>query len=76
VSFLDKADEYFNSTGKKSTDTAKKQFVEMDTDVIAAKNLTARATALVKFLQGKMQTYSSCEHAVKKLAWGIEATNQ
>jgi len=76
ISFLDKADDYFTSTGKKSTDTAKKQFVEMDAEVIAAKNLAARAASYVKFLQGKMQTYSSCEHAIKKLAWGQESTNQ
>jgi hypothetical protein len=74
IAFMDKSLIYFTSNNIKATDALRKAFVATDPDFQEAIDLFGYAVALVKTLSNKLRVYSSCEFAIKKLAWGNDHT--
>lgn len=70
VAYLDRAGDYLKDRGIKDTSEARKQYVEVDGDVISAANTKAKTQALVSFLKNKMQEFRLAHDDVKKIAYG------
>jgi len=70
IAFLDKAGDYLKQKGIKDSAEARKKYVDIDPDVIDAKNEKARTTALVIFLKNKVQEFRLAHDDVKKISYG------
>lgn len=68
IAFLDRAPDYFKAKNEKPTVESKKAYVALDEDVLRAKEVHARATALVSLLKNKVQEFRFGIDAVKKLS--------
>ena len=69
IAYLEKAGEYLKEKGIKESSEARKQYVDIDEDVIHTANLKAKTTALVSFLKNKMQEFRLAHDDVKKIAY-------
>lgn len=70
IAYLDKAGEFLKEKGIKDSSEARKQYIELDEDVIKASNVRAKTQALVSFLKNKMQEFRLAHDDVKKIAYG------
>lgn len=70
VAYLDRAGDYLKEKGIKDTSEARKQYVDIDGDVISSANTKAKTQALVSFLKNKMQEFRLAHDDVKKIAYG------
>lgn len=70
IAYLEKAREYLESKGIKDTSEARKQYVNIDADVLAAKDNRARTEALVSLLKSKLSQLRQAHDDLKKIAYG------
>lgn len=68
VAFLDRAPDYFKAKNEKPTVDSKNAYVALDPEVIRAKEIHAKATALALLLRNKVQEFRFAIESVKKLA--------
>jgi hypothetical protein len=69
IAYLDKATEYLNSKSIKETNEARKQYVNIDVDVIKAKGLKGRTEAIVVLLKNKLIEFRLAHDDVKKITY-------
>ena len=69
VAYLDKATEYLESNNIKITDNNRKMYVDLDEDVIKAKDTLAASEAMVTFLKNKYQAFRCAHDDVKKISF-------
>jgi 3D (Asp-Asp-Asp) domain-containing protein len=69
VAYLDKAGDYLTSQGIKDTAEARKRYVDVDPDVIAARERSASTEAMVTFLKNKYQAFRCAHDDVKKISF-------
>jgi hypothetical protein len=67
IAFLDRAPDYFKAKGEKPTVESRKAYVALDPDVIQAKELQAKTTALVSLLRNKVIEFREAISAIKTL---------
>ncbi len=70
IAYLDKAKEYLVARGIKESSEARKQYVDVDPDVIEAADVKAKTSALVQLLRNKMQEFRMAHDDVKKMTYG------
>lgn len=70
IAYLEKAREYLESKGIKDTSEARKQYVNIDEDVLKAKDHRAFTEALVALLKGKLSQLRQAHDDFKKIAYG------
>lgn len=70
IAYLERAKEYLESKGIKDTSEARKQYVNIDKDVIAAKDKKAATEALVSLMKGKLSQLRQAHDDLKKIAYG------
>ncbi len=70
VAYLEKAREYLEKNQIKDTSEARKQYVNIDVDVMAAKDNRARTEALVSLLKSKLSQLRQAHDDLKKIAYG------
>ena len=70
IAFLDRAGDYLKDKGIKDSAEARKKYIDIDTDVLVAKNEKARTAALVVFLKNKVQQFRLAHDDVKKISYG------
>lgn len=69
IAFLDRASSYIKESGLKDSAEARKKYIDIDSDVIAAKELRAKTTAIVTFLKNKLQAFRMAHDDIKKMAY-------
>ena len=69
IAFLEKAREYLEDKGVKDTSEARKQYVNMDPDVLIAKDNRAKTEALVVLLKSKLNQLRQCHDDLKKIIY-------
>jgi len=69
IAYLDRASDYLKSKEIRDSDSAKKMYVNIDPDVVSAKDTKARTEALVAFLKNKLQVFRFCHDDVKKIGY-------
>jgi hypothetical protein len=69
IAYLDRAGDYLASKNIKDSSEARKRYVEIDPDVLKAKELKAKTTAMVEFLNNKLQTFRLAHDSIKKTAY-------
>lgn len=69
IAYLDKATEYLENNGIKITDNNRKMYVDLDDDVIKAKDTLAASEAMVTFLKNKYQAFRCAHDDVKKISF-------
>lgn len=69
IAYLDKATEYLESNSIKVTDNNRKMYVDLDDDVIKAKDKLAASEAMVTFLKNKYQAFRCAHDDVKKISF-------
>lgn len=74
IALLDKSEEYFKQKNQKPTQDLRAAYVDLDQDVIDAKDLFARATALASFLKNKIYEFKSAFEAVKQISRDFQVT--
>lgn len=67
IAYLEKADEYLKEKNIKSTDEAKKQYVQIDPDYKAAKDRQDMVEALMTLMQNKVKKFQDAHDDVKKI---------
>lgn len=70
LAYLDRAGEYLQSKGIKDSSEARKRYVDIDQDVLAAKDKKAQTEALVALLKGKVNVLRQSHDDLKKLHYG------
>ena len=74
IALLDKSEEYFKQKNQKPTQDLRAAYVDLDQDVIDAKDLFAKATALAHFLKNKIYEFKSAFEAVKHISRDYQVT--
>jgi hypothetical protein len=69
IAYLDKAAGYLEARDIKDTNLSRQQYVELDNDVVIAKNIHAKTAAMVTFLKNKMQEFRMAHDDVKKMVY-------
>lgn len=67
IAYLDKAGAYLESKGIKDTDAARKRYVNIDSEVIKAKDVYAKAQAMTLLLKNKLASFRFTYEALKKM---------
>jgi predicted transposase YbfD/YdcC len=70
VAYLEKAREYLEKNSIKDTSEARKQYVNIDPDVVVAKDIKAGTEALVSLLRSKGSQLRQAHDDLKKIAYG------
>jgi hypothetical protein len=70
IAYLDKASDYLQSKGVKDSSEARKRYVDVDEDVIAAKDQKAKTEALVSLLKNKLSILRQAHDDLKKILYG------
>lgn len=70
IAFLDNATAFLEEHKIKISAEARKKYVDLDLDVLKARDLKARSTAMVVFLKNKMHIFRHAHDAVKKIGYG------
>lgn len=70
IAYLERAREYLESKQIKDTSEARKQYVNIDADVLVAKDNRARTEALVSLLKSKLSQLRQAHDDLKKIAYG------
>lgn len=74
IAYLDRAADYLKARNIKDTSEARKQYVSVDADVIAAKSMMAKSEAMLSLLKNLLYTFKSAEQATKKIAYDEPGT--
>lgn len=69
IAYLDRAKDYLESKGIKDTSEARKQYVNIDQDVVTAKDEKARTEALVQLIKCKLSQLRQCHDDLKKMTY-------
>ena len=69
IAYLDKATDYCQANNIKISNGVREMYVDLDEDVIAAKNKYAASEALVLFLKNKYQAFRCAHDDVKKISF-------
>jgi hypothetical protein len=69
IAYLDKAEDYCNSRGIKMSNGVREAYVDLDDDVIKAKDILAASEAMVTFLKNKHQAFRCAHDDVKKMVY-------
>lgn len=72
IAFLDKASAYLKTNGLKDSNGAREMYINLDPDVIIAKDLKAQTAALVQFFKNKLFSFRYAHDDVKKIAYTDE----
>jgi len=70
IAYLENARPYLESKGIKDTSEARKQYVNIDENVMKAKDERALSEALVTLLKGKLSQLRQAHDDLKKIAYG------
>lgn len=70
IAYLEKAKEYLESHGIKDTSEARKQYVNIDADVVTAKDTRASTEAMVVFLKARLGELRQAHDDLKKIVYG------
>lgn len=69
IAYLDKAADYCNEKGIKISNGVREMYVDLDEDVIKAKDKYAVTEAMVTFLKNKYQAFRCAHDDVKKISF-------
>lgn len=69
IAYLDKAPDYLREKNIKDSSEARKQYVDIDPDVIAAKEEKAKTEALVTLLKNKLLILRQAHDDLKKILY-------
>jgi hypothetical protein len=69
IAYLDKSEDYCKSKGIKMSNGIREAFVDLDEDVIRAKDKLAATEAMVLFLKNKYQAFRCAHDDVKKISF-------
>ena len=70
IAYLEKAKGYLDSHSIKDTSEARKQYVNIDADVVAAKDTRASTEAMVVFLKARLGELRQAHDDLKKIVYG------
>jgi len=70
IAYLERAKEYLEAHSIKDTSEARKQYVNIDGDVMRAKDHRAMTEALVSLLKSKLSQLRQAHDDLKKIAYG------
>lgn len=70
IAYLDRARDYLESKGIKDTSEARKQYVNIDDDVINAKEHRAKTEAMVAYLKSVLSQLRQAHDDLKKITYG------
>lgn len=70
IAYLENAKAYLDSKGIKDTSEARKQYVNIDPDVVEAKDKKAMTEAMVILLKGKCSELRMAHDDLKKITYG------
>jgi len=76
IAFLDRAGDYLSEKGVRDSAEARKQYVPIDPDVMSAKDMRAKTTAMVSLMKNKVHEYRFAMEAVKKIGYTSEYQSQ
>lgn len=69
IAYLDRAGDYCDKKGIKLSNGVREMYVDLDDDVILAKDKYAASEAMVTFLKNKYQAFRCAHDDVKKIAF-------
>lgn len=72
IAYLDKAGDYLSHKGIKDTAESRKKYIDIDPDVIKAKDIHAKSVALVTLLNNKLWNFKQAHDDVKKMTYQNE----
>ena len=75
IAYMDHAGEYLESKGIKDTAEARKRYVPINPDVVAAVDMKAKTTAMVVFLKNKLMEFRMAHDDIKKIAYSGDYNN-
>lgn len=70
IAYLERAKGYLEQHGIKDTSEARKQYVNIDSDVLLAKDERAMTEALVSLMKSKLSQLRQAHDDLKKIAYG------
>lgn len=70
IAYLDRASDFLKSKNIKDTSEARKTYVDIDEDVLVAKDEKAKTEALVALLKNKLSILRQSHDDVKKIVYG------
>jgi hypothetical protein len=70
IAYLEKASEYLDKHGIKDTSEARKQYINVDPDVVAAKDIKASTEALVYLIRSRQSELRQAHDDLKKIVYG------
>lgn len=69
IAYLDKSEEYCNRKGIKMSNGIREAYVDLDEDVIKAKELYSASEAMCTFLKNKYQAFRCAHDDIKKISF-------
>lgn len=76
IAYLDYASDYLKSKGIKDSSEARKRYVDIDDNVIAAKENKAKTEALVSLMKNKLSILRQSHDDLKKILYGDNSGTQ
>lgn len=76
IAYLDKASDYLKEKNIKDSSEARKRYVDIDPDVMDAKENKAKTEALVSLLKNKLSILRQSHDDVKKILYGESNISQ
>lgn len=70
IAYLDKASDYLKERNLKDSSEARKRYVDIDPDVITAKDNKAKTEALVALMKNKLSILRQAHDDLKKILYG------
>lgn len=70
IAYLDNASDYLKSKGIKDSSEARKRYVDVDENVISAKDKKAQTEALVSLMKNKLSVLRQAHDDLKKILYG------
>lgn len=70
IAYLENAKTYLEAKGIKDTSEARKQYVNIDPEVVKAKDKKAMTESMVVFLKGKLGELRQAHDTLKKITYG------
>jgi hypothetical protein len=76
IAYLDKASDFLKEKNIKDSSEARKRYVDIDPDVITAKENKAKSEALVSLLKNKLNILRQSHDDLKKILYGDNTMSQ
>ena len=70
IAYLDKAGDYLKSKDIKDTAEARKRYVDINEEVMEARDVLAQVTALASLLKNKLVMFKAAHDSLKKIIYG------